>query len=60
MNRSKDPQRFVDAVERVRHSQSETGVDEIELVDGLVLERYSSPVLGRMGPITAESGRITT
>lgn len=45
--RVKDPDRFLDKVQQLYAHKDQTSRDEIDLLDGTVLERYSSPVLGR-------------
>jgi PAS domain S-box-containing protein len=43
----KSQDRFLERVRYLYEHRSQTSRDEIELVDGRVLERYSSPVLGQ-------------
>jgi two-component system, sensor histidine kinase and response regulator len=57
MHSTKDPERFVGLVMHLYDHPDETSRDEIELVDGTVLDRYSAPVVGRDGH---HYGRIWT
>ncbi len=50
-NRAKDPQRFRERVASMYANPNKVGHDEIELVDGTVLERTSAPVLGKDGEL---------
>lgn len=43
----KKPEQYREKVKYLYEHRDQTSRDEIELVDGMVLERYSSPVLGR-------------
>ena len=45
----KNPRQFAEKVEWLYDHPDETGRDEIELVDGKVLDRYSAPVRGKDG-----------
>jgi PAS domain S-box-containing protein len=45
----RDPDRFLADVRYFSEHPNETTRDEVELVDGRVLERYSAPVLGNSG-----------
>jgi diguanylate cyclase (GGDEF)-like protein len=45
----KDPQKFLDRVTYLYAHPTETSRDEIELVDGTVLDRDSAPVYGKTG-----------
>ncbi len=45
-NRTKNPQAFAERISHLNAHPSETSRDEIELVDGTILDRYSSPVTG--------------
>ena len=47
MNRTKHPQVFVDKIRHLYTHPDETSRDEVELVDGTVLDRYSAPVKGK-------------
>ena len=49
MHSTKYPERFVEQIVYLYGHPHETSVDEVELVDGAVLERYSAPVLGHDG-----------
>ena len=53
----KNPDQFVEKVKYLYRHQNETSRDEIEFEDGLVMDRYSSPVIGRDGKYY---GRIWT
>ena len=46
---TKNPQQFIDKVELMIRQPTETLRDEIELVDGKVIERYSVPITGADG-----------
>jgi PAS domain S-box-containing protein len=43
----KDPDRFREQVKYLYDHRNQTSRDEIELLDGMALEQYSSPVLGQ-------------
>jgi len=45
----KNPREFAEKVEWLHEHPDETGRDEIELVDGKILDRYSAPVRGKDG-----------
>ncbi|MGH7994878.1 MAG: PAS domain-containing hybrid sensor histidine kinase/response regulator [Opitutaceae bacterium] len=49
MNRTVNPEQFVSKVVHLYSHPLETSRDEIEFKDGTVLDRYSSPVIGRDG-----------
>jgi PAS domain S-box-containing protein len=53
----KDPERFVAKVVYLNTHRLEVSRDEIELKDGLILDRYSAPLVGRDGKYY---GRIWT
>jgi PAS domain S-box-containing protein len=55
--RVKNPDQFLEKVTYLYRHQYETSRDEIEFKDGLVMDRYSSPVIGRDGKYY---GRIWT
>jgi len=57
MAQVKDPQAFVEKVEYLYAYPNEISRDEIELKDGTILDRYSSPVVGKDGTYY---GRIWT
>ncbi len=57
MSRTKNPAQFIERVDYLYAHPGETSRDEIELVDGTVLDRYSAPVRDREGCIF---GRIWT
>jgi len=44
MHRMKDPEKFVERVRYLGANPDEVGRDEVEHLDGTILERYSSPV----------------
>jgi two-component system cell cycle sensor histidine kinase/response regulator CckA len=46
---AKDPERYVEAIEYLHAHPGQSLIDEVEFVDGSVVERYSSPVLGEDG-----------
>jgi signal transduction histidine kinase/CheY-like chemotaxis protein len=56
-DKTKNPKQFMEEVARLYSHPEEVSQDEIELVDGTVLERYSSPVRDRAGK---HYGRIWT
>ena len=56
-NRTKNPQQFTDKVAYLYSHPEEVSRDEIELVDGTILDRYSAPVRGKAGQYY---GRIWT
>jgi PAS domain S-box-containing protein len=45
----KDPESFVARVQYLYHHPDETSRDEIELKNGVILDRYSSPVVDKSG-----------
>lgn len=49
MHMTKDPQKFVEQVKYLYSHPDERIRDELELIDGTVLDRYSAPVLGKDG-----------
>ena len=57
MDMTRHPDRFLDKVIHLYSHPDEISHDEIELTDGTVLDRYSSPVLGKDGTLY---GRIWT
>lgn len=57
MERVRHPDRFIEKVIHLYSHPDEVSRDEIELNDGTVLDRYSSPVLGKDG---TRYGRIWT
>jgi len=57
MGKVKDPQAFMEKVEYLYAHPAEVSQDEIELTDGTIMDRYSSPVVGRDGTFY---GRIWT
>jgi PAS domain S-box-containing protein len=57
LGRVKDPRPFAEKVAHLYAHPDETSVDEIELVDGTVLDRYSAPVRGSDGK---HYGRVWT
>jgi PAS domain S-box-containing protein len=48
-DRTKNPKQFVEGVLRLYSHPDEVSQDEIELVDGTILDRYSSPVRDKAG-----------
>ena len=46
---AKNPEEFIEKIEYLNSHPDEVGQDEIELLDGTVLDRYSSPVKDRAG-----------
>jgi signal transduction histidine kinase len=52
-----NPKQFVAEIDYLREHPDEKSCDEVELVDGTVLDRYSSPVIG---PDGINYGRIWT
>jgi PAS domain S-box-containing protein len=57
MHKLKNPQAFVEKVEFLYAHPNEVSRDEIELADGTILDRYSSPLMGKDGTYY---GRIWT
>jgi two-component system, cell cycle sensor histidine kinase and response regulator CckA len=57
MKQVKNPQAFVEKIEYLYAHRDEVSRDEIELLDGTTLDRYSSPVVGKDG---SYYGRIWT
>jgi PAS domain S-box-containing protein len=49
VSRTKKPDQFIEKVMYLYSHQDETSRDEIDFEDGMVLDRYSSPVIGRDG-----------
>jgi PAS domain S-box-containing protein len=49
MSMTKNPQLFVDEIERQKRAPLEINEDQLELVDGTLLDRHSAPVLGADG-----------
>ena len=56
-DRTKSPRKFVEKVQYLYAHPTEVSEDEIELVDGTMLERYSAPVWDKAGKLY---GRIWT
>ena len=56
-NRAKDPEKFAEKVVYLYTHPEETSHDEVEFKDGMVLDRYSAPVVGGDG---THFGRIWT
>ncbi len=52
-----EPQKFIDEINYQREHPYEKRLDEIELIDGTIMERYSSPVIDADGK---NHGRIWT
>ena len=57
MHMTVDSQKFVAEIDYLREHPDEKSRDELELIDGTVLDRYSSPVIGSDGK---NYGRIWT
>jgi signal transduction histidine kinase len=57
MHMTVDPQKFISEIQYQMEHIDEERLDEVELVDGTILERYSSPVFGADG---THYGRIYT
>ena len=57
MGMTVNPQQFVQEISNLKEHPDEKSRDELELVDGTVLDRYSSPVIG---PDGKNYGRIWT
>jgi PAS domain S-box-containing protein len=55
VSRTKRPKQFIERVKYLYANPEEASNDEIELVDGTILERYSSPIREKSGKI---HGRI--
>jgi two-component system cell cycle sensor histidine kinase/response regulator CckA len=49
INRTKDPKQFAEKAAYLYAHPDEVSRDEVELIDGTVLDRYSSPVRGKNG-----------
>ena len=49
VSRTKNPDQFVEKMEHLNAHPDEVSQDEVELLDGTILERYSSPVKDRVG-----------
>lgn len=58
LNRVTYPDQFAERIRHLYAHPTEKGHDEIELKDGMVLERYSSPVLGKDGEYYARIWRL--
>ncbi|MDD1761305.1 MAG: PAS domain S-box protein [Methanothrix sp.] len=56
-SKTKDPDQFLDKVRHLYDHKDEIRRDEIEFNDGIVMDRYSSPVIGKDGEYY---GRIWT
>ena len=56
-DRTKNPQQFADKVVHLNRHPDEVSRDEVELLDGTILDRYSSPVRDQAGK---HYGRIWT
>jgi PAS domain S-box-containing protein len=48
-NRTKDPEKFVEKARYLYEHPTEVSRDEIEFADGMILDRYSAPVVGKNG-----------
>jgi len=49
MSLTKHPELFIEKVKYLNENPNETGCDEIEFKNGMILDRYSAPVLGKDG-----------
>jgi two-component system sensor histidine kinase UhpB len=47
--RTKNPQQFIEKMFRLADDAHETSRDEVELVDGKIIERYTAPIIGADG-----------
>ncbi|MDA3817766.1 MAG: ATP-binding protein [Prolixibacteraceae bacterium] len=57
MHMTADPQKFISEIQYQMEHIDEKRLDEVELIDGTIMERYSSPVFGADG---IHYGRIYT
>lgn len=57
MHMTVDPQKFIAEIQYQMEHIDEKRLDEVELIDGTIMERYSSPVIGADG---THYGRIYT
>ncbi len=57
LRRTARPERFIEKVNYLYAHPDESSTDEVELIDGTFLERYSAPVIGKDG---RHYGRIWT
>jgi PAS domain-containing protein len=57
MGVTKDPKQFIEKVAHIHSHPNEIVRDELDLLDGTILDRYSSPVVGKDGK---NYGRIWT
>jgi len=57
VSKTKDPQRFLDKVNYLYAHKDEKSRDEVEFKDGMIFDRYSSPVIDKNGKYF---GRIWT
>lgn len=57
MHMTVDPQKFISEIQYQMEHVDEKRLDEVELIDGTIMERYSSPVIGADG---THYGRIYT
>lgn len=57
INKAKEPQQFLDKVQYLYANRDEKSRDEIEFKDGMIFDRYSSPVIDKKGKYF---GRIWT
>lgn len=57
ISQTKDPEKFAERVAYLVANPGETTRDEVELIDGKILDRYSAPVLDKAGNL---NGRIWT
>ncbi len=48
-NMAKNPEQYRNLTDHLRSHPEETSRDEVELIDGTILDRYSAPLLGKDG-----------
>lgn len=51
MRMTKNPQQFLDEIEHQKKFPLDVNVDQLELIDGTVLDRHSAPVVGKDGTL---------
>jgi len=51
MKMTKNPQQFIDEIEHQKQFPLDINVDQLELIDGTVLDRHSAPVVGKDGTL---------
>ncbi|MFC1490518.1 PAS domain S-box protein [Candidatus Latescibacterota bacterium] len=57
MRMTKNPEKFVENIIYLKNHPEEKSIDEVELIDGTFIDRYSAPVIGKDGN---NYGRIWT